>query len=764
MKFSECINRLETYLSSTDTNPRFVNVQSIKDLIELKSRFHAGDIQFLDIKDYGKADMNPSIDGLFNDLETKNGKIFVVGLTSYLRLKGKEEMRNCLAGLAVASFNAHVVVVCYQCDEFLDFADTRLRRLVYTVESERDPIPQLVFISDGIPVRANESVIEGVDAISHAVESCVTDKIYVKTKREKRAYPQSIFTIISEKSAYDVLLKKDPLTEGLKREYGTEEQWMVALAGVDVYKSLSDFLSNKFGCLCDALCRQVKQWDSFDEEDKWLCFIGLKLFGAKDIWCVEYAVRKAAYYDDLPKYIFNSLIDIDWHMPEFKEKYTIRKKFIKDLNIADDIILNYCNIITKHGRYALYYLTDNSQIEKEKIITVLSEHGLEYKKDELLDALMFTYPDLYKYLKPYDFKNEFVNKYFDDYKYQKVINRVLPEFEETVEEQAEKRDYNILFPPRSEVVAKLEKKNSILYFIDALGVEFLSFIVEKCKEYKLMLNINVCHAELPTITECNKEFIEPFRAAGAAVISIKELDEIKHKGKDNYDYTVTKEPIHLIRELEIVDEAIKRICASLLKGKGDSAVIISDHGASRLAVVRDKEFSIDVNSKGFKNGRVCAYNEDVSKLKYAAIAGDNDEYYVLANYERFKGGRKASVETHGGATLEEVTVPVIVITYAGGNITVENLTSKIKVGRNTEPEFTIFISKKLTDISVIVHGKNFDKRYDAEPLKDNKYKVSLKDIKRKGKYTFDVYSGDSIISEGHSFEAVSAGMSENSIL
>ena len=42
-------------------------------------------------------------------------------------------------------------------------------------------------------------------------------------------------------------------------------------------------------------------------------------------------------------------------------------------------------------------------------------------------------------------------------------------------------------------------------------------------------------------------------------------------------------------------------------------------------------------------------------------ASYEDGYAVLANYERFKGSRAANLEVHGGATLEEVLVPVITL-------------------------------------------------------------------------------------------------------
>lgn len=56
-------------------------------------------------------------------------------------------------------------------------------------------------------------------------------------------------------------------------------------------------------------------------------------------------------------------------------------------------------------------------------------------------------------------------------------------------------------------------------------------------------------------------------------------------------------------------------------------------------------------TSGEHSGRCCPVNELNSKPN-AAI--EENGFWVLANYDRFKGGRKANVEVHGGASLEEV--------------------------------------------------------------------------------------------------------------
>jgi hypothetical protein len=46
------------------------------------------------------------------------------------------------------------------------------------------------------------------------------------------------------------------------------------------------------------------------------------------------------------------------------------------------------------------------------------------------------------------------------------------------------------------------------------------------------------------------------------------------------------------------------------------------------------------------------------------LATEENGYWVMASYDRFAGGRLSSVEVHGGATLEEILVPVITVVGA----------------------------------------------------------------------------------------------------
>ena len=251
-----------------------------------------------------------------------------------------------------------------------------------------------------------------------------------------------------------------------------------------------------------------------------------------------------------------------------------------------------------------------------------------------------------------DFR-DVLTAYFHEYKIQKVTNHIHESFYQTVMEFAVKRPFNWL-QPRSGIVKGIKQKETAqLFFFDALGVEYLGYIIAKCKRLGLIVEAHIGHAVLPSITSANKEFLPMFAKPQK---DIKDLDELKHHSKV-FDYERRHEPIYLFSELQIIDDELERIHSQLVQGDFERAVICSDHGASRLAVIAEKlnDSPIEMEEKGEHSGRCCPVAED-PKLPYVAY---ENGYAVLADYERFKGSRRANVEVHGGATLEEVVVPIL---------------------------------------------------------------------------------------------------------
>lgn len=160
----------------------------------------------------------------------------------------------------------------------------------------------------------------------------------------------------------------------------------------------------------------------------------------------------------------------------------------------------------------------------------------------------------------------------------------------------------------------------------------------------------------------------------------------------------------------------------------------------RLAVLQRKEEKYETGTKGEHSGRCCesfdSYNNDLQ------FATEENGYLVLADYGRFKGSRAANVEVHGGASLEEVVVPIIELTLKDSKITVDLVEEFVTVDYKTGTEITLFFNKPLKkEVSIVMSSI----RYPAFSLDDNHYKVILPDTKRAGNYPADVYVGDDFI-------------------
>ena len=77
----------------------------------------------------------------------------------------------------------------------------------------------------------------------------------------------------------------------------------------------------------------------------------------------------------------------------------------------------------------------------------------------------------------------------------------------------------------------------------------------KCHDEGLVAKVTVCRCELPSITCKNKDFWSYFETEQYPIITVSDLDEIKHRGKDEFGiYQQNKASIHLISELNIIDE------------------------------------------------------------------------------------------------------------------------------------------------------------------------------------------------------------------
>ena len=756
MNLNDAKARIQSYLKSTKTWPLIVDIQTKQDLADIIDFFKIGDNRFPLIEKFCNQDGVLKLDEVYAEIANNSGNTFISGITGFLKLLGEKEIKSALKIMVTTSISGHVVIFTYQCKNYLKFSDPRISESgrLLIVDGAPDSVTEICFISPALS-NAFPGAYQGVQKIGFVMENCTYDSAYIATTINKSFFSESVYHITQLDNGYDILRDKDSRTSLVPQSFGSSAQWNYALKHMGSKGNWSSLIAEQFGSESN-LSHAISAYSMFDKQKRWLYYVALSICGVKDNEYLQLAVNNASDAREFVKSIFRAILTVDRTSPKFRKLYEQRKELLSSFKNTLPEVIDYCKVLSVKGEDAIYYLTDLSQPEKERIIAWLDKYGEHYDSKQLASILSNVYPDLAKYLSSFRYKNKLLDSYFETYKYQKVINRILPSFETIVDEQSTKMDFVSALKPRTSIVDKLDVKDSRAFFFDALGVEYLGYIQEKCNEYGLSANILCARCELPSITEFNKEFINTLTSKGCGISIIKDLDEIKHHGEDSFDYEKEKTPIYLIRELEIIDELLIKIRASVLGGQYEKAIIISDHGASRLAVLHDTENIWSMSTSGEHSGRCCRVSEINTKPDFAI---QESGFWVLANYDRFKGGRKANVEVHGGASLEEVAVPIIEITQKQSNIEAFILddSKTVTLGAKEHASIKIYVNIKSNNISIKINNMYFDANSSNDPYV---YIVDLPDYTKKGKYTFDIVNGSDVIAVGQQFEIKKKGMSE----
>ncbi len=667
-------------------------------------------------------DKKPDLDILGDKLRTididfDSNKVVVLGLGEYLALEGEEEIFKELDRLKDFNLgNGKAVIllrgVHLQIKKIAD-SDPRFDNRKFFLHGTQTEL-QFVFASGNIKMY-------DIDGFKNLLKTCEEGASGVLCANTNLNFQNSILPIKKITSSFDALKKID-INFKLEEKNGSEEQWNELLAEVE-----------KIGTIDKVF--KAHNFEEFENEEfhniisgndyvNWLYYIFLLSQSNIKNAYIKYVLSCCDTFDEFKRNILYSIIDIPLENSNFKELYLSRKSIVRgytDPEIAQFVVENKVK-----PEESIYRLTDNTIVEKEEIISYVAQYGIPKEIDTI-------YPALSMYMSTYHFEGQaFANRltaYFEAYKRQKIRNSLEEDFLREVDRLAETREYNRL-QTRDELVANIDKKDTYLCWIDALGVEYLAFIVEYAKKRELNVKISVGRAELPTITPINKRFYDNW--PDNQKIKVEELDEIKHKEKGGYKFGKDNPYAkHLARELEVISEVLDHAATDLKLSKYSNYVIASDHGASRLAVLRNKEEKYSTDTRGEHSGRCCKTFSGYD----LPFATEENGYIVLADYGRFEGSRRANVEVHGGASLEEVLVPIIELSNADSSLVVKLVEETVTVNYKQGAVITLFVNKIISDeVSLEIDGSV----YNGKKIDDNHYNVEVPDIKKAGKYNATV--------------------------
>lgn len=190
-----------------------------------------------------------------------------------------------------------------------------------------------------------------------------------------------------------------------------------------------------------------------------------------------------------------------------------------------------------------------------------------------------------------------------------------------------------------------------IYILDGIGAEYLPLMVDIIRRngYEIeYCNYAACH--LPSTTEINKTYL--------SVVPYKEwFRDFDTKVIHGEIYCTS---VNLRKAFDMLESKLKEIVQD---AAGKRIVITADHGATARARWTDTKKKYDI-SKADHEGRCY-------RMTDGDVYQNTDDYIVFEDMERPGTSyvlalnetslyNKAKYENHGGATIEEILVPVIV--------------------------------------------------------------------------------------------------------
>jgi len=295
------------------------------------------------------------------------------------------------------------------------------------------------------------------------------------------------------------------------------------------------------------------------------------------------------------------------------------------------------------GKYYSFVL----DCEKANLLRSYSEHRIDL--EELKRCI-----DLKAYLDesvvPVNLnpEQEWILEYFKEYRKSKLQDRITESLEEILEKyNSTSGNFYSWYETFNNVkVLYKEMKDSVdrVLWIDGLGFEWAGFVVNLLKDMGIEdIRVYIARVELPSITEMNH--LEAER--------IGDFDKLLH---EKYNY-----PDSIVEQMGVLKRVIKERV-----NPRERLLIISDHGSS--ALVRLKK-AIPCECKAEHGGR---YIRGGFNIKGAFI---HDNTYTIA-LTHTPLDVKPKGEAHGGATPEEVLVPIFLVN--SGKKRVYNLILKEK--------------------------------------------------------------------------------------
>ena len=620
----------------------------------------------------------PAYDKLIETIKS-NEWVWLPGVSEYLRLFYKSEQRTerfakLWHTIVDASSTGRIIIPLWNCDSlWYDTSlglstDERQKDFVYSISDHEAVSEQMnitVFSSAFEEyinqLRGKYTLIFGLrewyDRMLNVIQ--IPTDYYLLTK-QVRSVSQAMgdITIRPIKTTYEFI--RENLQDGfeLKEEAYPEEMLSELFDESLKNSSIRDAILHRFNIVTFDGVAVMAKWSNFSKGKQQLLSLWYRLNPDNSYLCHCFEKYELG---EIEEHLLLDIFDVMQFHNEWVAEY---QQLIKVLNLKkNETYFEKLSIIPTY-KERLAFLTGDT---REEHIYILRMVGQWLKQDAAQvcasKTLKLRYPLLYAYLGQMpDELGSVYNEYISEYKAHKLAN-TLPESDERFFRGIEPDS----LPFRYSVINQKITDSTVMLWIDGLGFVYLSLLLDKLaqSEEGTVVSCTLTQALLPTETEFN----EQWKQMSVPYEKLNKLDKLAHKGVvDEPDYyTCIEEQLAFFNRVsDKVNELLKNY---------QRVIITGDHGASRLAARffhARKGLPVFKDATPLSHGRYCSIKtkpDGVYEDLKETTDSTGQHYLVFTSYNHFSlsgfaTGKDADNviygEVHGGASPEEMIVPVVV--------------------------------------------------------------------------------------------------------
>jgi len=533
----------------------------------------------------------------------------------------------------------------------------------------------------------------------------------------------SHYTVQVYKSAWDFL--DDKLKLVAEKNLGTEEQWTWLAENVeedDDFDRLASRLLNRKKYSSEVINHFWK--DSVKNGNgpkRWLSWLWAKLSEPQGSY-LRMALDMSNDINQFEESVALAIFDANELTFDLIKE---RKKLLLDLgspNLPKLFWEKYNKLEKPESKLAV--LTDFTDKEKcEAVRNVGDLLKIKPSDESWIRILEITYPTLFNYLTGFLLDDEFANKYFNFYRKSRIMDCVSEEHAHLLEEWNQEKLW--LYDTRHSVLEKVDKQSEEIIWIDALCLEWLGVIAGSIDTNEYTVECKIVRAELPTVTMRNNEWKD-------------ENEFVRYDLDENAHDTQYKFPDNFVKALDIIEDKVNK---KLREELHNSQVLIltSDHGLSRFAAISNDKAPTPDGYEARRGGRYASLSNTAEKIKTTSLERYPDVIktegeLIQVRYRNFIGSPVHGGEIHGGASPEEVLVPVIRIAREALSIKLTVETPEVELDIKGRGLLVIRSSHSLSAPVLQITNMSLEGHYEGE----NKWSFLLEGL-RDGEYSGSLY-------------------------